>query len=113
MEDKRDLRDPQQIGQAMFDFRHLDHATSHPLPFHEIADLPRVQSAAGPSDSTYSTVKFTTHAYMTKMQQQAANGDVAALRTLLDKGWPLPLDADVRLIERARQMGSAKDEVVE
>lgn len=107
--DRRDLRDPAKVGIALksalrafpgISASELYDAEVHAL---KIPDIPH--------DS--SLVQSTVATYRSKMQAQAAKGDLAAVRILLDKEWPLPDDLDPTLAERAREMSSADDEVID
>lgn len=108
MTDTRDLRDPAAFGEAILELRNYSDR-----PASQLADHAAETCAIPPFSSSASTVDETVEAYRRKMQEQAAQGDLASLRTLLDKGWALPQDLPAHLIERARQMRSADAEVTD
>jgi len=114
--DTRDLRDPHTLGREV-----IAHAYLMRNGLHGPARQGTLSSLISSVDFDYvedyshdeTNVQTTIDTYRSKMQKQAAEGDVYALRVLLDKAWEVPSDVDQALLERAREMHSADDEVVE
>lgn len=122
--DTRDLRDPQILGEELLHAAyneenirwHFDPAndgTRVDMPLSIIYDREVRRQDIPPFPKDHTTVQETTATYRAKMQKQAAQGDLAATRTLLDKGWALPDDMDQALLERAQEMQSVQAEVTE
>lgn len=112
VEDRRDLRDPRLLGNALL-------VSKEVITHGHAADLSKIYDAH--SNSFKKVYNFSPHQsatdvtvprYRQKMQTLAARGDLAATRVLLDHGWPLPVHMDQAILKRAREMRSAEAEVL-
>lgn len=102
MEDRRDLRDPQAIGEALLKTRSYVQFKGLPLSRiqnileNDMRDLPTV-------DRSYSVGRDTARSYRRELQESAARGEVESARMLLQLGWALPDVMDPEIARRARE----------
>jgi hypothetical protein len=123
MHDQRDLRDPEVLGQALLDARfnyegvrwHYDperNGSRADVPLSILYDREVSRLLIPPYNPSESVVDSTVRAYREQMQKQAAQGDLAATRMLLENGWGLPEHMDQEIADRARTLlGSAPEPV--
>lgn len=104
-QDTRDLRDPGYLGAVIL---------ASPLRPTEVADHLDANRTNTPNYSPKETLgQIATREYRAKMQRQAEEGDVAAVRVLLDHGWEVPSTVDEAGVAAARLLGSSEGEVIE
>lgn len=87
MTDKRDLRDPQKLGEAFFNERRAyNQEGSFSIKAHEVADRLHLYNIQNyPQDELLSTV--TAREYRQELQTAAESGDKYARNLLQERGW--------------------------
>jgi hypothetical protein len=96
--DIRDLRDPTPMGEMI-----LRGTKANGCPATEIAYNFDAIIFADYSHSD-SLGESTVSQYRQKMQRQAAQGDLASVRVLIEKGWEVPSDLPPSIAARAYEM---------